>query len=136
MWTDHTRNRPSATPTLGVEEFTGREGETAGTGTHIVYRLQPPGRLVHDKVQLSAATMGHGIAVGSSDCTDYHTPLTNRLSVERVVLNVYCHHGPCRCSSSSHAMRARMDRRTHSQLRPSHCTSPSRRAPRFAQLVP
>jgi hypothetical protein len=36
-----------------------------------VYRLQPPGRLVHDKVQLSAATMGHGIAVGSSDCTDY-----------------------------------------------------------------
>jgi len=49
--------------------FTG--GKTAGTGTHIVYRLQPPGRLVHDKVQLSAATMGHGIAVGSSDCTDY-----------------------------------------------------------------
>jgi len=61
----HTRNRPSAT----LERFTG--GKTAGTGTHIVYRLQPPGRLVHDKVQLSAATMGHGIAVGSSDCTDY-----------------------------------------------------------------
>ena len=29
------------------------------------------------------------------------------------MLNVYCHHGPCRCSSSSHAMRARAHGQTH-----------------------
>jgi len=62
---------PTATPGNRPRPRHWREDGTAAAGTHIVYRLQTPGRLVHDKVQLSAATMGHGIAVGSSDCTDY-----------------------------------------------------------------
>lgn len=57
-------------------------------------QLQPPA-LVHDKVQLRAATKEHDIPVGSSDCTDFYRYAVDQPSVGRaVVLNLYSLRSP------------------------------------------